>query len=322
MITMAEIARLTNVSQPTVSRVLNGNPRVSPEIRERVLACAREHDYQCNALAKGLQGGPTHLLGVLVTDIANGFFADLAKQIEIAARAKGYSIILFNSDYNPDSEQEYLDVVRRYRVDGVLAVPIRETSAEWHDYVAKLDVPVVTITRRAAGLDSFYVDHARAGGQVADHLAERGYKRFLFIGKDYDGKYIGFRRRLTELGYGGATANRVLRDHGQLRRELADWLREDPARPAVFAGNDIYALQVLDILRELGVRVPDEAGVIGFDDTFLGRFLNPRLSTVAQPTAAMAAEAVAWLVGRIESPGPRPAMDRPFAAELVPRQST
>ena len=141
MITMAEIARLTHVSQPTVSRVLNGNPKVSPEIRERVLACAREHDYQLNALAKGLQGSRTHLLGVLVTDISNGFFAGLAKQIEIAARERGYSILLFNSDYNPENEQEYLDVVRRYRVDGILAVPIRETSAEWHDYVKKLDAP-------------------------------------------------------------------------------------------------------------------------------------------------------------------------------------
>ena len=96
-------------------RVLNGNPKVSPEIRERVLACAREHDYQLNALAKGLTGGPTHLLGVLVTDISNGFFADLAKEIETAAREQGYSILLFNSDYDPDREQEYLDVVRRYR---------------------------------------------------------------------------------------------------------------------------------------------------------------------------------------------------------------
>lgn len=73
MITMTEIAKLTRVSQPTVSRVLNGNMNVAPEIRERVLACAKEHDYQPNALAKGLQGSKTHLLGVLLTDISNGF---------------------------------------------------------------------------------------------------------------------------------------------------------------------------------------------------------------------------------------------------------
>ena len=322
MITMSEIARLTNVSQPTVSRVLNGNTKVAPEIRERVLACARAHDYQFNALAKGLQGSKTRLLGVLVTDISNGFFADLAKQIEVAARENGYSIILFNSDYNPKNEQEYLDVVRRYRVDGVLAVPIRETSPQWRDYVKKLDVPVVTITRRAEGLDSFYVDHAQAGAMVADHLIDRGYRRFLFIGKDYDGKYVGFRRQVTDRGFGDAATNRVLRSHDQLGQELRDWFFSDTARAAIFAGNDIYALQVLDILRELGISVPRQAGVIGFDDTFMGRFLNPRLSSVSQPTASMAREAVEWLLDRIEHPGPREAQNRPFPAELVIREST
>lgn len=322
MITMTEIAKLTHVSQPTVSRVLNGSMTVAPEIRERVLACAREHDYQFNALAKGLQGSKTKLLGVLVTDISNGFFADLAKRIEAEARENGYSIILFNSDYNPRNEQEYLDVVRRYRVDGVLAVPIRETSGEWREYVKKLDVPVVTVTRRAKGLDSVYVDHAQAGAMVAAHLLERGFRRFLFIGKDYDGKYVGFRRSLVEIGYGPRTANVVYQDDVQMNRALEDWLGQSPERGAVFAGNDIYALRVLDALRRLKVSVPEEVGVIGFDDTSMGRYLNPRLSSVSQPIAKMAHEAVARLLDRIDRSGPREALDDPLSASLVIREST
>ena len=322
MITMTEIAKLTHVSQPTVSRVLNGSQTVAPEIRERVLACAKEHDYQLNALAKGLQGSRTQLLGVLVTDISNGFFADLAKQIEIAARKSGYSIILFNSDYSPQNEQEYLDVVRRYRVDGVLAVPIRETSAEWKEYVKKLDVPIVAVTRRAKGLDSVYVDHVQAGAMVAAHLLERGFRRFLFIGKDYDGKYAGFRRFLTQAGCGGETDNVVYQDDSQLSRALEGWLRRASDRGAVFAGNDIYALRVLDALRRLDAAVPEEAGVIGFDDTSTGRYLNPRLSSVSQPIAQMAQEAVDRLLDRVEHPGQREALDRPLPAELVLRGST
>ena len=322
MITMTEIAKLTHVSQPTVSRVLNGSQTVAPEIRERVLACAKEHDYQLNALAKGLQGSRTQLLGVLVTDISNGFFADLAKQIEIAARKSGYSIILFNSDYSPQNEQEYLDVVRRYRVDGVLAVPIRETSAEWKEYVKKLDVPIVAVTRRAKGLDSVYVDHVQAGAMVAAHLLERGFRRFLFIGKNYDGKYAGFRRFLTQAGCGGETDNVVYQDDSQLSRALEGWLRRASDRGAVFAGNDIYALRVLDALRRLDAAVPEEAGVIGFDDTSTGRYLNPRLSSVSQPIAQMAQEAVDRLLDRVEHPGQREALDRPLPAELVLREST
>lgn len=124
-------------------------------------------------------------------------------------------------------------MVRRYRVDGVLAVPIRETSAEWYNYVKRLDVPVVTITRRAEGLDCFYVDHPTAGAQVAACLAEQGYRRFLFIGKDYDGKYVGFRQWLAEHGFGDAVTNRVLGDHDDFRRELEHWLAESDSRAAV-----------------------------------------------------------------------------------------
>ncbi|MBD5148146.1 MAG: LacI family transcriptional regulator [Oscillibacter sp.] len=321
MITMTEIAKLTGVSQPTVSRVLNGSQNVDPELRERVLACAKEHDYQLNALAKGLQGRRTKLLGVLVTDISNGFFADLAKQIEMEARKSGYSIILFNSDYNPQNEREYLDVVRRYRVDGVLAVPIRETSGEWQEYVKKLDVPMVMVTRQARGLDSIYVDHVQAGAMVAEHLAERGFQRFLFIGRDYDRKYTGFRRTLEEKGLGGRTANVVYQDDAQLNQALRDWLRSPGGRAGIFAGNDIYAMRVLDALRSLGIAVPSEAGVIGFDDTSMGRYLNPRLSSVSQPIARMAREAVARLLDRIGRPEERPPLDLPLQASLVVRES-
>ena len=287
-----------------------------------MLACAKEHDYQFNALAKGLQGSKTQLLGVLVTDISNGFFADLAKQIETAARKRGYSIILFNSDYNPQNEQEYLDVVRRYRVDGVLAVPIRETSAEWQEYVKKLDVPIVTVTRRAKGLDSVYVDHIQAGSMVASHLLEQGFRRFLFIGKDYDGKYVGFRQMLVQMGYGEQTANLVYQDDVQLKQALELWFRQASERGAVFAGNDIYALRVLDALRKLDVFIPKEVGVIGFDNTSTGRYLNPRLSSVSQPIAQMAQEAVTRLLDRIEHPGQWEVLDYPLSAELVLREST
>ena len=321
MITMTEIAKLTHVSQPTVSRVLNGSQTVAPEIRERVLACAREHDYQLNALAKGLQGSQTKLLGVLVTDISNGFFADLAREVEAAARQRGYSIILFNSGDSPQNEREYLDVVRRYQVDGVLAVPIRETSGEWQEYAKKLDVPIVAVTRRAEGLDSVYVDHVQAGAMVAEHLMERGFQRFVFIGEEYDGKFIGFRRTLEEGGFTEQISNVVYREDIQLNQALRTWFRRPGGRTGIFAGNDIYALRALDTLRTLNIPVPEEAGIVGFDNTSIGRYLNPRLSSVSQPIAQMAQEAVARLLDRVEHPGPLELMNHPLSASLVVRES-
>lgn len=324
MITMAEIAKLTHVSQPTVSRVLNGNQKVKPEIRERVLACAREHDYQLNALAKGLQGRKTQLFGVILTDISNGFFAALAKQIEIAARKNGYSIILFNSDYDLKREQEYMDVVRRYRVDGVLAVPIRENSEAWMESVRKLDVPLVVVTRRSRGIDSVYLDHDGAGTLVAAHLLERGYERFLFVGRSYDMKYLGFRRGLAALGVEPEQFARHIefQDDAQLLRDLQQYFQANEQRTGIFAYNDICAFHILDALRQLHIPIVERCGVIGFDNTEMGAYMNPKLSSVAQPIAQMAQEAVSLLLRRIETPGFFLAENHFLPAALSIKEST
>lgn len=321
MITMTEIAKMTHVSQPTVSRVLNGSQKVDPEIRERVLACAREHDYQCNVLAKSLQGSKTMLLGVLVTNISNGFFADLAKAVELEARKSGYSIILLNSDYDAAKEQSYLDILRRYRVDGVVAVPLLRNSDCWPECAKRLDVPLVVVTRQVEGLDCIYLNHGEASGLVARHMLDRGYERFLFIGRDYDEKYLGFRRVLLEEKPPEVVRNIEFWDDGRLLEDLRAYFREPGPRTGVFANNDICALRVLRALRELEIPVPERAGVAGFDDTFMGRYLNPSLTSVTQPIEEIAREAVARLIDRIDHPGQREPLDRPLQATLAVRES-
>lgn len=324
MITMAEIARLTQVSQPTVSRVLNGNKAVDSEIRERVLACAREHDYQLNVLAKSLQGSKTNLLGVIFNDMSNSFFADLAKEIEAKARENGYSIILFNSDHSPQRQREYMDVVRRYRVDGVLITPTLRDMTIWRECVGKLDVPAVVVTRQVENLDSVYLDHEDAARQVARHLAERGYKQFLFIGKQSDIKYKGFSDELERMGLCTArgAASFECEDDLEFRQSLDRHLRGLGSRTGIFANNDLWALRTLRALRELKVSVPGEAGVIGFDNISIGRYFYPSLSSVSQPIAQMADEAVTRLFFRIDHPDEPELLDFPLRARLVPREST
>ncbi len=325
MITMAEIAKLTHVSQPTVSRVLNGNTKVDPETRERVLACAKEHNYQLNALAKGLQGSKTQLLGVILTDISNGFFAELAKQIEIKARKRGYSIILFNSRYDLMLEREYMNVVRRYHVDGVLAVPIRENSDEWRKSVKDLDVPLVVVTRCAKAMDSIYLNYDMAGELVAAHLLERGYERFLFIGRSYDVKYIGFQRGLAKLGISGeqVSQNIEFQDDIQLFQELNRYFQMNKQyRIGIFAYNDICAFHVLDVLRRLNISVTERCGVMGFDNIEMSAYTTPKLSSVSQPIEKMAEEAVDRLIYRIENPGICPIWTYSLDAVLSIKDST
>lgn len=324
MITMAEIARLTQVSQPTVSRVLNGNKAVAPEIRERVLSCAREHDYQLNALAKSLHGSKTHLLGVIFNDMTNSFFADLAKKIEAKARECGYSMILFNSDHDPQRQLEHIDVVRRYRVDGVLIIPTLRDLAAWRECVGKLDVPAVVVTREVKELDSVYLDHKEAARLVARHLAERNCKRFLFIGKQTDIKYKGFSEELANMGLcpAGKVGFFEDEDDKEFARNLKNHLGQSEGKTGIFANNDLWALRTLRVLRDLNVSVPEEAGVIGFDNISMGRYFYPSLSSVSQPITQMADTAVTRLVYRIDHPTEPELLDLPMQAALVPREST
>lgn len=324
MITMAEIARLTQVSQPTVSRVLNGNKTVDPDIRERVLACAREHDYQLNALAKSLQGSKTNLMGVIFNDMSNSFFADLAKEIEAKARQSGYSIILFNSDHDPMRQREYMDVVRRYRVDGLLITPTLRDIAVWRECVTRLDIPAVVVTRYVDELDSIYLDHEEAARLVASHLAEREYERFLFIGRQTDTKYKGFSEELEAMGLHSAGEVKYFEceDDRQFILNLEKYLGQSKKRTGIFANNDLWALRTLRALRELNISVPEEAGVIGFDNISMGRYFYPSLSSVSQPVAQMADEAVTRLLYRIDNPNEPGLLDMPMQAHIISREST
>ena len=324
MITMTEIARLTGVSQPTVSRVLNGNQAVNPKIRERVLACAREHDFQPNVMAQSLVGSKTHLIGVVLTDISNSFFADLVKYLEREARASGYSLILFNTDYDPEHEKESLDVVRRYRVDGLVAVPVDERAAGWSGMVRKLDIPTVVITKKVEGMDSVYVSHEEAGAQVGRHFLEEGFEEYIFFGNTEDVKYQGFakalekkdpefRRRLTVISS---------KKEREIRAALEQYYSRERKRTGIFAYNDRRAVQMLGILQRMGVRVPEEAGLVGFDNTYMCEFLYPRLSSVAQPNEEMASIAMGRLLYKIAHPEDSRTEDHPLQAELVKRDSS
>ena len=324
MITMTEIARLTGVSQPTVSRVLNGNQAVNPEIRERVLACAREHDFQPNVMAQSLVGSRTHLIGVVLTDISNSFFADLVKYLEREARASGYSLILFNTDYDPEHEKESLDVVRRYRVDGLVAVPVDERASDWNRLIRKLDIPTVVITKQVRGMDSVYVSHEEAGAQVGEHFREEGFEEYIFFGNTEDVKYQGFAKALKERDpeFGQHLTVISSKKEQKIQAALEQYYSRKRRRTGIFAYNDRRAVQMLGILQRMGVKVPEQAGLVGFDNTYMCEFLYPRLSSVAQPNEEMASIAMRRLLYKIDHPEDDRTEDHPLQATLVKRDSS
>ncbi len=325
MITMTEIAKLTGVSQPTVSRVLNGNTAVNPQIRERVLACAREHEFQPNIIAQSLVGSRTHLIGVVLTDISNAFFADLVKYLEQEARKSGYSLILFNSNYDPEQERESLAVVQRYRVDGLIAVPVDERSDQWNTQIRRLSIPTVVITRQVEGMDCVYVSHREAGAQVGRHLWEEGYEEYLFFGTTRDVKYQGFAEELKKHDPEFEQKLTVIasKEEAAVAAALKVYFHQERGRTGIFAYNDRRAVQMLGILQRMGVRIPEQAGLVGFDNTYMCEYVFPRLSSVSQPNEEMAAWAMRRLIRKIEEPKRcETAENRALKATLVCRGSS
>ena len=324
MITMTEIARLTGVSQPTVSRVLNSNTSVKPEVREKVLACAREHNFQPNAMARGLVGSGTKLIGVVLTDISNSFFADLEKYMEQAARKKGYSLILFNSDYDREKEKHCLDVMRRYRVDGLIIVPVAEHDAAFREDIKALDIPAVAITRETDQMDCVYIEHAEAGAQVAEHLKSVGCEHYIFVGTTEDKKYLGFAEKMkeTDLHFEQKLTLIETKNSREIQGILKAHFDTHPGKTGIFAYNDRRAVQVHGILQKLGISMPERAALVGFDNTYTCEYLYPALSSVSQPNREMAEEAVNILIKNIGQPEGRELVAHPMGARLIVRESS
>ncbi len=324
MITMTEIARLTGVSQPTVSRVLNGNTSVNPEVREKVLACAREHNFQPNAMARGLVGSGTRLIGVVLTDISNSFFADLEKYMEQAARKKGYSLILFNSDYDREKEKHCLNVMRRYRVDGLIIVPVAEQEAEFRKDIEVLDIPAVAITRETDQMDCVYIEHAKAGAQVSEHLKTVGCEHYIFVGTTNDKKYQGFAEKMKESDpdFEQKLLRIETKDSQKIESILKSHFDTHPGKTGIFAYNDRRAVQIHGILQKLGVPMPECAALVGFDNTYTCEYLYPALTSVSQPNREMATEAVNILIKKIEQPEEKERVNRPMEAQLIIRESS
>lgn len=303
MITMKEMARLTGVSQATVSRVLNGNTSVNPEARKKVLDCAKAYDYQPNIMAQSLVGSKSLLLGVVIPDIANPFFSDVVKAIEKEASSIGYSILLFNSDYEIEKEIKCLSVLERYRTDGILIVPT-DRHAPHLKKLSKSPVPTVVITQYAEDFDSVFISHQEAGRQVAEHLLSFGYSSFIYVGDPGDEKEEGFRAGLVKAGVDMEKhyLSLALYHNTNLRTVLKNRLEEEQQTDGVgiFAYNDVEALIVLHCLQDIGVEIPDKAALVGFDNTFISRGVSPTITSVAQPVDQIGKLAVERLVNLIQ----------------------
>ena len=303
-VTIKDIAEKTGVSYATVSRTLNHLSGVNAATREKILEAAREMGYRPNIHARSLKTNKTYTIALIVPDISNPFFADIALAVNEYAYEKGYITVLCSTSWKVEIEKQQIDQLENQRVDGIIYKPAGRNPLD----LSGSSIPNVLISCMP-GENSTYieVDNYSGGRTAADHLVACGYKHFAFIGGTRDSQSNQFRidgyfDRLKELQM-DIRAERIL--YGGFSVEsgyrLASELMTAQDKPdAIFCGNDLIAIGVQQYLLEHDYRVPDEIGVVGFDDISLAGLPQIQMTTIAQPRILMGRTAAEILLDSIE----------------------
>ncbi|WP_167044293.1 LacI family DNA-binding transcriptional regulator [Microbacterium halimionae] len=331
-VSVKDVAAAASVSVGTVSNVLNRPEKVSPEVVERVMQAINQLGFVRNDAARQLRAGRSRSIGLVVLDVSNPFFADVARGAENQAAASGLTVLVGNSDENAERERAYLELFREQRVNGVLITPTDDQLADLRT-LRDAGVPVVLVDRD--GGDEFCsvtVDDVEGGALAAAHLLESGRRRLLFLAGPLGVPQVaerleGARRAVAE--YPDATleivempALTVLQGRAAGEQLVA---RSAGDRPdAVFAANDLLAVGVLQAFTLLSqVRVPEDIALIGYDDIDFAAATVVPLSSIRQPARLLGATAVDLLLSQSEgtSAGSVPQHVR-FQPELVVRASS
>jgi LacI family transcriptional regulator len=325
-----DVAERAGVSVGTVSNVLNHREKVSPDAVRRVREAIEHLGYVRNDAARQLRVGRSSTVGLVVLDVRNPFFTDIARGAEREAARHGLSVILGNSDEDVERESGYLDLFEEQRVRGILISPYREVGPQLRRLRAR-GTPTVLVDRRSEDeqFSSVSVDDELGGWLAANHLIQTGRRRILFTGGPFDIRQIvdrqtGARRAVDDaegVTFETAPTPAASVADGRATGE-AIAARPPEARPdAVFAANDLIAMGVLQGLARHGIRVPEEIAIIGFDDIDFASAAVVPLSSVRQPSQLMGETALQILLTEIGDPD-SPAQQVVFEPELVVRAST
>jgi LacI family transcriptional regulator len=319
---MKEIAKLANVSQATVSRVINGNKSVNEEAAKRVLKVIEEVGFIPNNAAQTLKRSHSNIIGVCVTETFNPYFVELIDTLELEARKRGYNILLHNSKHNPITEWESIQNFIARQVDGIILVPNGEYNIQ---RLNKLAIPTVIITKNRESLDSIGLDHMQAGKIAGENFIYAGHKKFGFIGTVPDEKYLGYKSVLYENGFElnslinvkqTSTNNFLIQQDIEAYFNQADRLDFT----CVFAANDIMALEFLKAAQKRGIRIPEDISLIGFDDTYLAKIMG--ISSIHQPIEEMVKTTIEILLNRIENEVSSEKINIQLAPTLIERKSS
>jgi LacI family transcriptional regulator len=313
MVTMKKIAEMAKVSQSTVSRILNGTANATPEKKARVMEVVRKLDFKPNQAARALASNRSHLFGVIFPDLMTPFFMDVLTHVERISAKNGYNIIICNSSGNEQKEREALASLRSRQVDGVL-VGLTSSRSPLLEQLRKQTLKSVVITQEHSGIDCVGTSHPHGGMLAARHFLEQGVEEFAFLGPEGDEKFFGYQKALLQAGVKPGHIHVIAVEHWLLRivdqgykamtSFLSKWEQDTRIKTGVFAVNDSFGLSAIHAAQDLGVRIPDQLSIVGFDNTYLCTNVKPMLSSIAQPTEEIGRLGVELLLKRIENAEP------------------
>ncbi len=307
--TIRDVAREAGVSQATAARALAGYGYVSDGARRRVRQAATTIGYRPNVVARALVSGATKTIGVVVGDIENPFFAGAARGIADVLERDGYTLLLANSDEDLGREQRAVEALRSRQVDGLAVVPSSGDDGAHLAAILREGRPVVLLDRPIAGLaaDAVLVDNRAGAARAVRHLALLGHRRIGLVG-DSPGiastaeRIDGYRSALSVVGEADPTDALVSLGGSTIDEGHRSALRllQRPDRPsALFTVNNFMTAGALRAVRELGLRMPDDIALVGFDDLDWTTLVDPPITVVAQPVAELGRAVAERLLARL-----------------------
>ena len=325
MATIKEVAERAGVSTATVSRALTGSTAVKPELRNRILLAVAELGYRPNRLASNLRRQTTETVGIVVSDIENPHFTQVVRAVEDAAYRRGYRVLLCNTDETREKQRSYLEVLAAERVVGVILSPSDPAGAEISELLNG-GIPVVAFDRRVDDprADAVVIDNPRGSRLATEYLISLGHEQ------------IGFVAGLPEIQTGRERLSgyeEVMRIRGLPIRSAIGAFRIEKAfdatnqllaggeLTAILVSNNLMTIGALRAIRDYGLKVPDDIALVSIDDPPWAEFVEPPLTTLAQPVRQMAECAVSLLFERRSGERTKPKTEI-FAFELRERKSS
>ncbi len=327
--TIRDVARECGVNVSTVSRCLNRNGRVNEQTRARILAAAERLNYLPNHVARGLVTGKTHTLGLIISDIRNPFFSELARGVEDAAYQAGCDVVLCNSDLHPEKQLKYVQSLVAKRIDGIIINWAAELKPAQEKLLISFGVPIVLLNSQIGVhlLSTVSVDNFQGGFLAGSYLSKLGHSHLALLSGPEVQSRVAERKRgfLKSLENANRRKDAVVL-HGdqnfnggyQLAWKL---IAEHPRVTAIFTHNDVMAFGALRALSEAGRRVPQDISVVGFDNVEIAQMIQPPLTTIDQPKYEIGMAATELLLRLAQEPKPDAPIHRVFGVRLVERQS-